>query len=130
MRRTLFAAILISAAGTAGAGGPLLVRSTGLPYVWSTSTPVQYRTDNGPLSATVDQAQAQARLNSMFGVWEAVPTAAIDFNRAGFINPVGAFNDGDVSTLAEYNAVQGACNTGAHVKPSGHPSSNSQGLVQ
>lgn len=113
MRRILLAAILISAAGAAGAGGPLLVRSNGQPYVWSTATPVQYRTDNGPLSATVDQAQAQLRVNNMFDVWEDVPTATITYNRAGFINPVGAFSDGDVSTEAEYNAVQSACNTGA-----------------
>lgn len=113
MRRALTAALLICAAGTAGAGGPLFVRSNGLPYVWSTAAPIQYRTDNGPLSATVDQAQAQARVNTMFGVWESVPTAIIAYNRAGFINPTGAFNDGDVNTIAEYNAVQGDCSSGA-----------------
>jgi len=113
MRRSLLAAILISAAGTAGAGGPLFVRSNGLPFVWSTAAPIQYRTDNGPLSPTVNQAQAQVRVDSMFAVWEAVPTATIAYTNAGFINPVGAFSDGDVSTIAEYNAVQGACGTGA-----------------
>lgn len=112
MRRSLLAAILISA-GTADAGGPLLVRSNGSPFVWSTAASIQYRTDNGPLSATVNQAQAQARVNNMFDVWEAVPTATIAYNRAGFINPTGAFSDGDVSTIAEYDAVQAACNNGA-----------------
>ena len=112
MRRSLLAAMLIGAAGTAGAGGPLLLRSNGLPFVWSTAASIQYRTDNGPLSATVDQAQAQARVNNMFAVWEAVPTATIAYNRAGFINPTGAFSDGDVSTIAEYDAVQAACNNG------------------
>lgn len=112
MRRLLTAAILLAAAAAAGAGGPSFVRSNGIPYVWDTSAQIEYRTDNGPLSATVDQAQAQARVNSMFGVWEAVPTATIAYDRAGFINPTGAFSDGDVSTLAEYNAVQTACGLG------------------
>lgn len=112
MRRLLLAAILIGAAGTASAGGPLLVRSNGLPIVWSTAAPIEYRTDNGPLSPTVDQAQAQARLNNMFGIWEAVPTATIAYDRVGFITPTGAFSDGDVSTIAEYNAVQAACDNG------------------
>src|SRR5687768_15538979 len=112
MRRLLIAAILIAAAGSAGAGGPLIIRTNGLPYVWDTSTPILYRTDNGPLSATVDQAQAQARVNSMFSVWQAVPTATIAYSRAGFIQPTGAFSDGDVSTAAEYDAVTTACNNG------------------
>jgi hypothetical protein len=106
------AAGLLCAAGTAGAGGPLIVRSNGLPFVWNTAAPIQYRTDNGPLSAQVDQAEAQARVNNMFNVWEAVSTASISYDRAGFINPTGAFTDGDVSTLAEYEAVNNACNNG------------------
>jgi hypothetical protein len=103
---------LLSGGGTANAGGPFLIRSTGQPYVWSTAAPIQYRTDDGPLSATVDQAQAQARVNNMFNTWEAVATASIDFNRAGFIDPTGAFVDGDVSTIVEYDAVQQACDNG------------------
>jgi hypothetical protein len=114
--RFLIAGALVAgwlcAAGIATAGGPLLIRPTGLPYVWSTAAAIAYRTDNGPLSATIDQAQAQARVNGMFDVWESVATASINYNRVGFINPTGAFSDGDVSTLAEYNAVTAACNSG------------------
>lgn len=112
MRRGLFAAMLLAAAGAAGAGGPQFLRSNGLPYLWSTAAPINYRTDNGPLSATVDQAQAQARLNGMFNVWESVATAAIAYDRAGFILPTGAFSDGDVNTIAEYDAVQASCGNG------------------
>ena len=112
MRRRLVAAILLAAAGTAGAGGPLLVRSNGQPYLWNTATPIDYRTDNGPLSATVDQAQAQARLNSMFDLWESVSTASIAYDRVGFLLPTGTFTDGDVNTIDEYDDVQAACTNG------------------
>ncbi len=39
-------------------------------------------------------------------------SATISYTRAGFINDAGAFTDGDVSTLAEYNAVVGDCAAG------------------
>jgi hypothetical protein len=45
----------------------------------------------------------------MFNVWHSVATASISFNRAGFINSTGAFTDGDVSTPAEYGAVNANC---------------------
>jgi hypothetical protein len=61
----------------------------------------------------VNEAQARARVQAMFQVWEDVSAAAINYNRGGFIPDVGAFTDGDVSTAAEYNAVEGACSNGA-----------------
>jgi hypothetical protein len=103
---------LALAAAPALAGGPLLVRPDGQPFAWSTATEVQYRTDNGPLSATVNEGAARARVTGMFDVWENVATASIGYNRAGFINSVGAFNDGDVSTAAEYAAVENDCFNG------------------
>jgi len=104
---------ILAAAAQALAGGPGLVRSNGSPVVWSTATEVQYRTDDGPLSATVDEAAAQLRVVAMFNVWESVPTASIGYNRAGFIADVGAaFTDGDVSTAVEYAAVQDDCFNG------------------
>ena len=75
---------LLLPASAAFAGGPLGVRSTGAPYVWSTAAPIAYRTDNGPLSAIVTEAQARARVLGMFNVWENVSTSNIDYNRAGF----------------------------------------------
>jgi hypothetical protein len=95
------------------AGGPLHVADNGSPYVWSTATPIAYRTDNGPLSAIVNEVSAQARVIASFNVWENVTTSNIDYNRAGFISNTGVFTDGDVSTVPEYNAVVAACNTAA-----------------
>jgi hypothetical protein len=106
------AALLALATGEAAAGGPLLVRSNGQPYAWSTAAPISYRTDNGPLSATVDEATARARVAGMFNVWQAVATSSIAYSRAAFINSTGAFTDGDVSTLDEYNAVETDCGNG------------------
>jgi hypothetical protein len=103
---------LLLPAGAAFAGGPLAVRSTGAPYVWSTAAPIAYRTDNGPLSAIVTEAQAQARVLAMFNVWENVSTSNIDYNRAGSISNTGVFTDGDVSTVQEYNAVNTDCGNG------------------
>ncbi len=110
------AMVLLCTAGTANAGGPLFVRANGLPFVWSTAAPIQFRTDNGPLSTETNETEARARVISMFNVWQSVTTASISFNRAGPINSTGAFNDGDVSTLAEYEAVNSNC-TGSGQNP-------------
>jgi hypothetical protein len=93
----------------AQAGGPLVVRSNGTPYVWNTASAISYRTDNGPLSAAVNESAARARVLAMFNVWQNVASSSISYTRAGFINNVGAFTDGDVSTGAEYDAIRGAC---------------------
>lgn len=115
MRRSsrLFAALVAAFAGAAAvAGGPFIVGSNGVPFVWSTAAPIQFRTDNGPLSPTVNEATARARVVGMFNVWQDVPSASISYNRAGFINAVGAFSDGDVSTGPEYAAVDNDCANG------------------
>ncbi len=59
-------ALLVLPAGGAYAGGPLALRTDGTPYVWSTAVAVPYRTDNGPLSATVNESAAQTRVRAMF----------------------------------------------------------------
>ena len=115
MERARQALALVSGllvAGISCAGGPLAVRTNGAPYVWNVATAIQYRTDNGPLSASVNEAAARARVQSMFAVWQNVPSASIAYNRAGFISDTGAFTDGDVSTAAEYDAVTDDCNSG------------------
>ncbi len=48
----------------------------------------------------------------MFDVWEDVPSASIRYNRAGAIQ-IRRFTDGNVSTAAEFNAVEGACGNGS-----------------
>ncbi len=100
------------AAAIASAGGPLLVRTNGQPYVWSTATQIAYRTDNGPLSASVNEGSARTRVIAMFDVWENVGSASIRYDRAGFIANVPGFGGGDVNTEAEFNAVEGDCNDG------------------
>jgi hypothetical protein len=109
----LLAGLLLPCAAVAG--GPLSVRDTGDAYVWSTM-PISYRTDNGPLSAGVTEAQARPRVASMFNVWQNVTTSSIAYTRAGFISNAGVFTDGDVSTLAEFNAVETDCGSG-HQSP-------------
>ncbi|MBZ5544144.1 MAG: hypothetical protein LAO07_10755 [Acidobacteriia bacterium] len=105
------------------AGGPLIVGGPGYgvegqPFVWDTSAPVQYRVDGGPLArkpdgtVTVNNATGVARVQAMFQVWQNMPTANITFTYAGPLQSYGAFSDGDVSTVEEYDAVMGSCNDG------------------
>ncbi|MGH8251792.1 MAG: hypothetical protein ACREVI_14045 [Steroidobacteraceae bacterium] len=106
----LFALLL--PAGAAEAGGPLILRSNGLPFVWSTAGPVQYRTDDGPLSASVSEAQALTRVDAMFDVWQNVASSNISYDQIGLIAPAGAYAGGDVDSLAEFEAVQTDCQNG------------------
>ena len=115
-KRVVSVAMLLTgslAAGAASAGGPLIVADDGSPYVWDTSAAIPYRTDNGPLSAAVTEAQARTRVIAMFQVWQNVTTSNISYTRAGAITATGAFAGGDVDTVAEYNAVVDSCNTAA-----------------
>jgi hypothetical protein len=103
----------------AHAGGPLIVGGSfgvdAQPFTWDTSVPIQYRVDGGPLSATssgmvvINNADGVMRVEQMFQVWEAVSTATISYNNAGQITGVA---DNDVSTMAEFNTVEGDCNNG------------------
>jgi hypothetical protein len=97
------------ASGLAAAGGPLASNSNGEPFAWPVGTTIQYRTDGGDLSVSVDQDAARSRVQAMFTVWQNVASAAISYNRVG---PIQGVADGDVDTAAEYNAVEGACNNG------------------
>lgn len=98
--------------GVAMAGGPLIIGGDGDPIVWPQGAVIQYNTDNGPLSASVNQTAAQARVRAMFDVWENVASANIAYNRLGFIQAVPGFSDGDVSGATEYDAVEGSCLAG------------------
>jgi len=113
LARTVAAALLGAlVAGLASAGGPLVLSDDGIPLVWSTTAAIPYRTDGGPLSDDITESQARTRVANMFAVWQDVPSASIRYNRAGAIQAVGAFSGGDVSTAAEYNAVEGDCGNG------------------
>jgi hypothetical protein len=111
--RNAFVAIVgVFAAGLASAGGPLAVRTNGQPFVWNTTTAIQYRTDNGPLSANVAEGAARTRVQNMFAVWQNVASATISYSRAGFISAAPGFTGGDVNTVDEFNAVDGDCQDG------------------
>lgn len=108
------------------AGGPLAVGGptfgvNGQAFTWNPATDIQYRTDGGPLSGTVDEPTARMRVADMFQVWEDVATSNIGFSRAtndggngvGFINDVAPdFTDGDVSNGVEFLAVEDDCFNG------------------
>jgi hypothetical protein len=102
----------LAAAGVAIAGGPLAVRTNGAAYLWNTATAIQYRTDNGPLSASVTESAARSRVQAMFAVWQNVASASIAYNRTGSISSVAGFPGGDVNTAAEFDAVDGDCANG------------------
>lgn len=105
------------------AGGPLVVGGpqvgvAGQGFTWPVGKPIQYRVDGGPLAknpsgvAVIGNAAGVTRVQSMFNVWQAVPTANISYQNVGGILPVGAFAGGDVQTAAEFNAVDGDCQNG------------------
>ena len=82
VRRLLMSAVLLLMAGVAQASGPRWVTgppyftaASGNPVVWYTSQP-HYFTDPGDLSATVNNAAANALVATAAGVWN-VPTAAM-----------------------------------------------------
>jgi hypothetical protein len=103
------ALVLVLAGGSAGAGGPLFIDENGDFLLWSTAQPIAYRTDGGSLSSEVSGAQALARVDGMFDVWQNVASSSIAYTHAGPILPVAGFSDGDVNTAEEFNAVEGDC---------------------
>lgn len=90
-------------------GGPLHVE--GQIFRWDTELgEVHYRTDRGSLGI-LNNATANTRVGAMFQVWEDVTTATIGFNRTGPLLSTGTFSDGDVNTVAEFDAVAATCGT-------------------
>ncbi len=114
----LACALVLLVQPCARAGGPMVVGGPGFgvegrPFTWDLSSgPIPYRSDGGPLSATINNTAAITRVQGMFQVWQDVPTAAITYTRTGSILSVGSFTDGDVSTAAEFNEVVGSCVAG------------------
>jgi hypothetical protein len=102
-------ALLLLFSEIAGAGGPLFLNSNGDIFVWGTTQPIAYRTDGGNLSANITNAVAQTRVTGMFNVWQNVASSNIRYQRAGPIQAVAGFSDDDVSTAAEFDAVEGDC---------------------
>jgi len=106
------------------AGGPLIVGgpsfgTDGLAFTWDMSSPIAYRVDAGPLAVNpsgvvvVPNSQAINDVQNMFQAWENVATANIGYTNAGAIQNVPPdFNDGDVSTVTEFDAVEADCDAG------------------
>ncbi|HEU5451909.1 MAG TPA: IPT/TIG domain-containing protein [Terriglobales bacterium] len=57
----------------------------GTPITWAGGA-VHYYTDQGPLSPTVSQEQANALVADAFALWTAIPTAAVVATRAGSLD--------------------------------------------
>jgi hypothetical protein len=103
------------------AGGPLLVGGPhfgrdGQPFTWNPAAmPIQYRVDPGPMASTptgtvvIDNATGLQRVQNMFGVWQAVPTASVSFTNVGALLPAGVYIGGDLTTAAQFDAVIGSC---------------------
>ncbi len=117
---SLMSLLLIPAAR---AGGPLLVGGPGLgtsgqAFTWDTAKPIQYRVDSGPMAKNpsgtivVTNATGLTRVQALFNTWQSAPNATLAFQNAGSIQVSGAFQGGDVVTAADFNAVQGSCNSG------------------
>ena len=101
------------------AGGPLYVAGTGFdpsvdgkPIIWSTTSPVSYRTPNAGGLGKLDNAHAIERVQQLLKVWEDVPTAKIQFQNGGAIQPTGAYQGGAVNSAAKFNAVARSCDQG------------------
>jgi hypothetical protein len=75
----------VAATSTAFAGGPLVETADGSPAVWNTTAAVPYHTDLGGLG-TLSQADAVTLTAALFGRWHQVPTALIDYARAGSLS--------------------------------------------
>jgi hypothetical protein len=75
--------------------------------------------DSGPLSVNptgqvvINNAQGLLRVQSLFQNWQSVPTTSITYSYAGPITAPGLSANGDVKTIQDFNAVQGACNSGS-----------------
>jgi len=107
---------LLWAGGALAVVGPASPAFEGTAYIFDISGgPIPYHVDGGPMASggTVDilNPAGITRVDAMFGKWIDVQTSALDFVNVGGITPSGAFGGGDVSTVAEYQAVAGDTGT-------------------
>lgn len=78
----LLALAFLIAPPAAHGGGPLVVAFDGGPVTWDPGFPSTYQTDLGGLG-TLSSAEATAMTDSLFGVWDAVPTSVLSLERTG-----------------------------------------------
>lgn len=99
-------------------GGPTL-GIEGQPITWDPAAmPIKYRVDPGPLAATstgtiISNAEGVQRVQTMFGVWSSVSTAAVSTTNLGALLPAGSYTGGDVATATQFNDILGSCKSGA-----------------
>jgi hypothetical protein len=114
------------AVSSAFAGGPLVVGgpnfgTDGQPFTWDPAKmPIQYTVDPGPMASTssgtvvIDNKTGLQRVQNMFAVWQAVPTATVSFSNAGTLLSAGSYVAGtDLTTATQYNDVVGSCQKNA-----------------
>lgn len=101
------------------AGGPLLVCGAACistadahQFVWDVTHPVAYRTPSAGNLGKLSNADAVARVQKLFQVWQDVPTASITYVNAGSILPTGSYSGGAVTTLQQFNSIQDSCGKG------------------
>ncbi|MBV9075421.1 MAG: hypothetical protein JOZ10_17485 [Acidobacteria bacterium] len=123
---TSFFTLLLMCSGSipANAGGPLVIGGpkfgiAGQPFTWDPAKmPIQYRVDPGPMAVTssgtvvIDNPTGLQRVQNMFGVWQAVSTAAISYSNAGPLLPSGSYTGGDLNSVPQFNDIVGSCKSG------------------
>jgi uncharacterized repeat protein (TIGR01451 family) len=99
--------LLLRAGEPIRVGSPTFGTDAGL-FVFTT-LPISYTTDGGNLGSPAKvPTPVPTMVDSMFALWQAVPTSNIAFTNAGSITAVtsaGCVTDGDVDTLVEYNCL-------------------------
>ena len=110
-------ALRVHAADPLVIGGPNF-GFDGKPFTWDPAKmPIAYRVDPGPMAingstVVVDNATGIQRVQTLFNVWQSVPTAAISFSNLGALLPVGSYTGGDLNTVQQFNDMAGSCRAG------------------
>lgn len=123
MKRVFFAVcVAMLCAAAAHAGGPRYVAGTayfdpaalGKPIVWANGQ-VKYYTDQGILSASVNNAQANSMVAAAAAVWNAVPTAAVNIVSGGSLGE--DVNGSNVSSSGSSLTIPADIQSGDTTKP-------------
>ncbi|HKW74349.1 MAG TPA: hypothetical protein VJN64_02395 [Terriglobales bacterium] len=119
-----FGAVCAVAGGPTVVGGPPVGTRPafgidGKPFTWNPAKmPISYRVDPGPMAISpsgvvvIDHAAGVQRVQSMFAVWQEVPTASLSFSNIGNLLPTGRYTGGDLTTAQQFNDVIGSCKSG------------------
>ncbi len=85
------------------AGGHLLVSSSGVPYKWDNTNAIPRDIDGGNFGTLIGSA-AVIFTETAIDVWAGQSTLTLSFNTT---STAALSADGDVNTVAEYNAISG-----------------------